>query len=552
MPIIFNNFALIIAIILSLFILLSKKRKQKYDYEMSNSLHTIILISALFVGIFIRLWQFGIVPAGVNQDGAMAAVDALALAKYGTDRFGTFMPAHLYAWGYGQMSSLLSYLMAILIKVFGFSTTIIRTPQLLVSIAGGIFFYMFMGDTFGKKIGLIAAIFVAINPWHFVQSRWALDCNLLPHFFIAGVYFFGKGLKDKKRNIYISMAFFALCMYCYGITIYTIPVFLVATAIYYYLKKKLTIKDILISIAIYLSISWPFILTIMVNYFKWNTIHLPFITIQYFPDSVRAEDIIFFTSHPLRQLLINISCLEHITIIQSNDAIWNNIPNFGTMYRFTTPFAILGLWMLLKHKYDDNQGLVIFTVLLGIWVGLTTNYVNINRLNIIYYGIMMLSTIGIYEVITSIKHTKWLLIGIYTFAFCAMIVTYFTSYANYISYAFYDGFGDAIHKVESLDVEKLYITADAQGKGYWNVSEILTLFYTQMDAQYFQGKTNINNGKEYLPYYDRYHYLSISENLVAASKDENVAYVITQNDSQYFDDSYEITAYGNYYAVIKK
>ena len=43
------------------------------------------------IGLFtlLRLYRFGSVPGGFNQDGAMAAVDALALANHGTDRFGT-------------------------------------------------------------------------------------------------------------------------------------------------------------------------------------------------------------------------------------------------------------------------------------------------------------------------------------------------------------------------------------------------------------------------------------------------------------------------------
>ena len=48
---------------------------------------------------------------GLEIDGAMAAVDAKALAYYGTDRFGMKYPVHLTAWGFGQMSALLSYLM---------------------------------------------------------------------------------------------------------------------------------------------------------------------------------------------------------------------------------------------------------------------------------------------------------------------------------------------------------------------------------------------------------------------------------------------------------
>ena len=66
--------------------------------------------------IAIRVIGFPQIPGGLNQDGVMGAVDAKALAEYGTDRFGTFMPAHFEAWGYGQMSVLLSYLTVPFIK----------------------------------------------------------------------------------------------------------------------------------------------------------------------------------------------------------------------------------------------------------------------------------------------------------------------------------------------------------------------------------------------------------------------------------------------------
>ena len=48
---------------------------------------------------------------------------------------------------------------------------------------------------------------------------------------------------------------------------------------------------------------------------------------------------------------------------------------------------------------------------------------------------------------------------------------------------------------EQADTEKIYVTADAQGKGYSQVSEILTLFYDETDAEYFQGKKNDDHGK---------------------------------------------------------
>ena len=53
-----------------------------------RKIYYLLLISACIIAVFIRVYQFGNVPGGMNQDGAMAAVDAKALADYGTDRLG--------------------------------------------------------------------------------------------------------------------------------------------------------------------------------------------------------------------------------------------------------------------------------------------------------------------------------------------------------------------------------------------------------------------------------------------------------------------------------
>lgn len=523
------------------------------DLEFSDNVYYVLLAVIVLIGISIRVWQFGIVPGGFNQDGAMAAVDGKALADYGTDRYGTRFPAHLYAWGYGQMSSLLSYLIAIFVKFFGLNPITARLPQLIVSIAGGVFFYLFIRDIFGKSAGLIAAAFVAINPWHLVQSRWALDCNLLPHFFIGGLYFLNLGLTKRKRYTYISMIFFALCMYCYGITIYTIPVFLIAVCIYYLAKKRINWVDAAISAAIYLVIAWPFLLTMAVNFFKWDTIKLPFVTIQYFSGSVRSNDILLFSDSPLKQLVLNFKSVLNTTVLQKKDLPWNDIQGFGTMFLCSVPFMIVGCIELFRTKTKGAKGLVLFALLTGIWAGLLTNGVNVNRVNIVYYGMMMFIVLGIYFTIREIKYTKWSNLCIYAVLGVMLVTTYFGSYADTIKSQFYYGFGEALIAAEDTGAEKIYVTADAQGKGYWNVSEILTLFYDQTDAEYFQGKKNEQNGKNLLPYKQRFTYVSMSNDVVSKSADQDAAYVILKSDEQYFDQSiYDITEYGNFAAVEKK
>lgn len=545
---IMNNIFLLMAVILCsacMFFLFSRKRSgETIEIDMSGRTHLALFITTVFVAVAVRIYQFGSVPGGFNQDGAMAAVDANALANYGTDRYGMHLPVHLTAWGYGQMSALLSYILVPFIKLFGFSPLVLRLPQLLVSIAGLICLYLFIRDVFGKNMGLVVLMFAAVNPWHILQSRWILDCNLYPHFFVIGIYILYKGL-CRRMYLFLSMVFFGLCMYCYGVSIYTMPVFLLSVCIYLLLIKKVNFVDVLLCALIYLLVAGPFILVMMINFFQWNTIETPFFTLPYFSDSVRSNDILFFSEDVISQLVQNFKSLMNVTILQVKDLPWNDIQGFGTMYLFSMPFELLGIVVLFK-RYRKNPGAILafLFLLTGIFCGLLTNGVNINRINIVYYPVIIFTGIGIYEIVSRFSVSKWYLLGSYVLAFCMFTNTYFTSYAAEIRGYFHVDFGNALESVADADVEKYYITSYYDAV---DLTEILLLFYHKVDAEYFQGKKDTGE----LPFKEKYTISNME--YVTADPAENAAYVISAEELSYFNtELYDVQQFGNYYSLMPK
>lgn len=502
-----------------------------------------LLLMLLFcAALIMRLWSLGFIPAGVNQDGAMAAVDGKALADYGTDRYGTPWPAHLWAWGYGQMSSLLSYLIAVFVRFFGLNAVTMRLPQMLVSMLGMLCLYIFVRDGFGRRAGLIAAALAAINPWHFMQSRWALDCNLLPHFFMAGLCFLQRGLNGRRLWLYVSMLCFGLCMYCYGIAIYTVSLFLLFTGLYLLAKKQLRAGELFACAGVWLMVSWPFILTMAINYFKWDTISLPFVTMQYFPGSVRSGDILLFSDDFLTQLAANVRSFVNVALLQKKDLPWNDMRFFGSMYLFTMPLAAAGLYALVK-KRGTGRTLAAAGLLTAVWAGLVTNNVNINRANLVFYFVLLLIALGLDFIAGRLRQSAVPAAGIFLCAAVMMLGTYFGDYADSIGPYFYRGFGEALECAEESGARHIYVTADTQGEGYRHVSEILTLFYDETDAEYFRGEREIPG---LLPYEQRFCYLSMTED-TAANAPENTAFVIRMSDLPYFPaGEFELSFFGDY------
>lgn len=152
--------------------------------------------SILALAMILRCIRFATVPDGINQDEAMGAVDAWALSKYGTDRYGTFLPVHFTAWRYSQMNVLLAYCMVPFIKLFGFNTVTVRLPMVLISSGAVALVYLVGRKLFSERIALVAMLLTAVNPWQFMQSRWSLDCNLFPHIFLLGFYLLLLGLEN--------------------------------------------------------------------------------------------------------------------------------------------------------------------------------------------------------------------------------------------------------------------------------------------------------------------------------------------------------------------
>ncbi|MCL2462482.1 MAG: glycosyltransferase family 39 protein [Defluviitaleaceae bacterium] len=525
----------------------------------------------LLAGVLVRAIGLGSIPAGVNQDEAMAAYDAYSLSLYGCDRLGMHMPVYFTAWGYGQMSVLMSYLMIPFIKIFGFSAVSIRMPTLLVSVAGLWVLYLFVRDLLGREAGCAALFFAAINPWQIMQSRWALDCNMFPHFVLFAVYALYRGTagrpdrrenspadakrEARKRLIYLcaSMFLFAMCMYTYGIAFYTIPLLLAAYAVYLLAAKKISAPRLLICAGVYLLFAWPAFGVMAVNYFKLPSVSTPLFTIPYFPNGQRMSDVLFFSGDIPGQFVKNLTHLVNDVFLQKPDLIWNTIPQFGPLYKISVPFAAVGaIWLIWKKT--GKSGFVFVWLGAAAVSGLIADNVNINRINIIFYPMIILAGIGVYgagelaarllglirktSVRAAAAKVRVLLTAVILLAYAALFGsfagTYFGSYATQIQGNFYTDFLGCLDYAARQDPDVYYISACVQFKNSSNVAEILTLFSQKIDPAYFRGERDPDAQEHDLSYKQRYMYpaFSMIKDIPAPPEGETAIYIVNKTYEQ--------------------
>lgn len=546
-----------VIVIIAILFALGRKKKSALGTERQETqppkhpIYYLLVLLGFLLLIISRVYKFGQIPGGINQDEAMAAVDAYALANYGTDRFGMSYPVHFTAWGYGQMSVLLSYLMIPFMKLWGFSVVTARLPMLAVSIMGAFFLFLLIKETAGDRAGLIVLFLTAINPWHFMQSRWALDCNVFPHFFVAGLYFLNRGIR-KNRYLFLSMFFFALCMYSYGVSFYIVPFFLLISCIVLNMLKKITMGKSVILAFVYLFFSWPIYLTMFINLVGGKTIHIFKMTIPYFPDSIRSGDIIFFSDNPWQQLKSNLHSLIHVVFVQGGDYLWNALDNFGTIYWCTLPFVLVGLIVCILGIRGGVKANFAYTCFIIYWIcslvlGIIIANVNVNRINIAFYAQLILAAIGIDFIIEKRKSIAVPICLVYVYMTILFSKQYFQVYAKDIEGYFFADFIQAIAEAQEYESDRYYIALASEYDEAANCAEILTLYATKMDVQYFQGKTNKFMGDE-IAYKERYYYWIPSDEEI--DQDVDTVYVLRNSQKERFmEKGYTIKEYGEFLLI---
>lgn len=368
----------------------------------------LFLVGFLFLlTLFTSIFKFGVVPYGIHVDEAGMAYDAFCLANYGVDRYLNSFPVYLINYGAGQ-STMLAYLSAFFIRIFGLSIITVRLPAVLLRLLTFISIFFIMKSEKDKPQTLLFLFIFSICPYFIMQSRWGLDCNLLVGFLSIAVCLLVRAIDTKSNKLLVGSGLvFGLTLYTYALSYIIVPILLFLTCIYLLFIKQIKFRQIIFfGIPIFL-FSIPLLLMIAINSGIIPEIK-SFITIPKLP-LYRGSEI------SLSHIPDNIYILNSMLSFDNRDMFveqldYNALPNFGTIYYFSIPFFIIGVIVSLiklchsikERKFDAN---VIFMIwFISVLICAFLIYVpNINRINAIYVPIIYYVTLGIIYIIKNVK-----------------------------------------------------------------------------------------------------------------------------------------------------
>lgn len=523
----------------------------------------ILLFIILVIGIAVRVYNISGVPAGLNQDEAYGNYEAYALVNYGVDSNGMSFPVHFVSWGSG-MNTLYAYIVMPLIKIFGLNETTAILGNLIFCILSLIVIFFTVKKLKNIDLALLATFVMAVSPWHIMIARWGLLENIFPAIVLIGVFFYSRYLSNPKCVIPYA-AIMSLSLYAYGTAYFVVPLLLLILALYeaYFADSKIKwFKTYLTAFVCFVVIAVPIVLFIYINIISPSSPQLKLgpITIPKLVETgYRYNQVVLLgggNSNIWNTLKENYKVF-HETVFNQNGYIYNVIDKFGTIYRISNFFFLIGLIVSLigtvksfKEKKMQKDFVFLVWFILSFILGVINN-TNTNRINIIFIPMMYLAAYGIYItslVITNLvklllnsskeKSQKYgvvvakvvslsIIAAIYLTNFSAFAKYYFTEYPNEINQVFHESFDEALEYVvkNNKDNRDVYVTD-------FNGAFTLVLFYTKYDPNEFYRTVNYSNPyTEFRPVasFGNYKFLNMNNNIEAVDN----SYYIVENYQLY-------------------
>ncbi len=414
-----------------------------------------ILAAILVLGAFARLWRFGAVPCGLNQDEAFAAYEAWALLRSGVDSSLHAWPVYLTAWGSG-MNALESYLLLPLLALFGVHTWVIRLPQVLLSLLSLWGAWLLGRRVGGERTGLLFALLLALCPWHISMGRWALESNLAPGLLLLGLCAFLRGL-ERPRFYLLSALCYGMSLYAYS-AIWPVMPFLLGLTLLYARPKPC--RQLWAALALLAALALPLLCFLAVNYgllaeFSLGPFSVPRLV------SLRASEL------SPRHIPENARTLIMMLLRRSDGLLWNSPGPFGLFYPMTLPLALVGIGALsvrlfrsLKTGRFDPAVPLLPWLLAGLCLGLLLS-VNANRINLLLLPLLRCAALGAESLLSLLgrfSRTGFaLLCAGYLCCFAVFAASYFGPYAESLRGHFTDGVQQAVETAVSHE-GTIYVT----------------------------------------------------------------------------------------------
>lgn len=445
-----------------------------------------LLFTGIFLlGIFLRVYKFPSIPAGIYQDEANASYEAYSLLRTGADKWGYHFPIYFVSWGSGQ-NVMQSYLSIPFVAIFGLNTFSTRIVPLLLGILSIPLAYFAANKIYNSTVGLLAELFVVIAPWHIMLSRWAVESDISPFFMLLSVVVWVYTFENDRYRKFIPFVLvpFALSFYTYALDAIPILLMIIGFIWLYRADIKQEWRRFLVSCIIFLAISSPFFVFLAINFLHIS----PNNALAWLPISIPVLPTTRLAQVNTYGWESNLALDFLFILLGFEDGLpWDSIQGFLPLGLFYIP-CMVPLFIMALKKFHSKKNL-----LPVVWILATASLffiapVNGIRGNAIFFPLLLLCALAVWYISQSIHKIRYqrlfILIAVCLSLFYSTVFSYvyFTNQNQYIYSDFNVGFDTALSSAISNHKpgEPILISDKLR------LSYVYTIFYAHVDPADFQ------------------------------------------------------------------
>lgn len=464
------------------------------------------LVLVLLLGTFLKLFLLNKVPPSLNWDEVSMGYTAYSVSQTGMDEWGERLPLFFRSYGEWKSATYI-YLLVPLVKFFGMNAWTVRLPSVIAGIVAVFLTYLIGKKLYNEKVGLWAALFLTITPWHFMLSRPAFEGNVSLTLVLVGIYcLLNAASSNKLIWTATSAVFFGLAPHTYNSAKVVVP-FLV---LYMVWRTKLyrNIKKIVLLFGILAFFALPLIVNILNGRAQYRYTQVGVTTDQ----KNLNEFINYRKTLPLPLLMNKLifnkgtyflyqfsgNWFEYLSprflFIEGGDHNQHSLRYFGVLYLVEGIFLLYGLGQLKKQK-SDLRFLPLLIIGLGIIpAAATRENGHVLRSVLSLPGWQLLAGLGVVHLQSILKKNSTLLTFLYLLLATQAVIfltAYFVWYPRAFARDWQLGYKEVAAYLQEHESEynKIVFTK------WYGESQLFLAFYNNWNPAWY-----IENNKQNLRY----------------------------------------------------
>ena len=379
------------------------------------------LILTLALALVLRVVNLSTNPPELNWDEISMGYTAYSLLETGRDEWGEPWPILFRSYGEWK-SPVYIYLLIPFIKIFGLNEWGVRLPAALFGVLTVYLTYVLATRLYSRRVGLLAAFFLAVSPWHLMLSRPAFEAGVALALILAGLLSFLKSIEKKPLtfNLYtcISATAFGLSLHTYHSAKIVVPLLILYIGWVY--RARLSLKSLIAPILVLSIFAYPIASDVVTGktQARYNQVGITTdaeLTERFFryrktaPFGELGNKIVFnkYTFILSKGFSNWTSYLSpHFLLGSSSIRAQHSIPFRGVLYFVEFGLAVFGLFILKKYS-SPLRYLPIFLILVGfIPPALTKDIYHVLRSILTLPWWQVLAAIGLNHLLTDKKYKQ--------------------------------------------------------------------------------------------------------------------------------------------------